>query len=53
MGSDAPHLLARPILRISRWSTASASILSGFSEEERRDLWGRNANRVYRLGLTL
>jgi hypothetical protein len=23
------------------------------SEEERRDLWGRNANRVYRLGLTL
>jgi predicted TIM-barrel fold metal-dependent hydrolase len=32
---------------------AYEAILSRFSEEERRDLWGRNANRVYRLGLTL
>ena len=29
------------------------AILSPFSEDERRDLWGRNANRIYRLGLDL
>ncbi|RDE07222.1 amidohydrolase family protein [Sphingomonas aracearum] len=26
---------------------------AGFSEDEQRDLWGRNANRLYRLGLDL
>ncbi len=28
-------------------------ITSVFSDDERRDLWGRNANRIYRLGLAL
>lgn len=32
---------------------AYETILSDFSDDERRDLWGRNANRVYRLGLDL
>jgi predicted TIM-barrel fold metal-dependent hydrolase len=32
---------------------AYETILAGFSEKERRDLWGRNANRIYRLGLDL
>lgn len=32
---------------------AYEDILSQFSEDERRDLWGRNANRIYRLGLQL
>ena len=29
------------------------TILSAFSQDEQRDLWGRNANRIYRLGLEL
>lgn len=33
--------------------TAYAAIIAGFSEGERRDLFGRNANRLYRLGLDL
>lgn len=32
---------------------AYEAILAGCSEEERRDLWGRNANRIYRLDLDL
>lgn len=32
---------------------AYEAILTGFSDSERRDLWGRNANRIYRLGLKL
>lgn len=27
--------------------------VSDFTDDERRDLWGRNANRIYRLGLDL
>ena len=32
---------------------AYEAILAGFSDDERRALWGRNANRFYRLGLAL
>lgn len=32
---------------------AYEQILVGFSDDERRDLWGRNANRLYRLELDL
>lgn len=32
---------------------AYEALLQGFSDDERRDLWGRNANRIYRLGLDL
>lgn len=32
---------------------AYEAILAGFSDDERRDLWGRNANRLYRLELDL
>lgn len=32
---------------------AYAAITADFSDDERRALWGRNANRVYRLGLEL
>lgn len=32
---------------------AYETILTGFSKEERGDLWGRNADRIYRLGLAL
>ncbi|HEX8486440.1 amidohydrolase family protein [Sphingomonas sp.] len=32
---------------------AYATIIAGFSEAERRAMWGRNANRLYRLGLEL
>lgn len=32
---------------------AYEDILSSFSDDEKRDLWGRNANRIYRLGLQL
>lgn len=31
--------------------SAYASIIAGFSADERRAMWGGNANRVYRLGL--
>jgi predicted TIM-barrel fold metal-dependent hydrolase len=30
---------------------AYAEIIAGFSDDERRAMWGRNADRVYRLGL--
>ncbi|MBB4659570.1 amidohydrolase family protein [Parvularcula dongshanensis] len=36
-----------------RCLSAYASILSDLSDDEKRDVWGRNANRVYRLGLDL
>lgn len=32
---------------------AYEALLTGFSDDERRDLWGRNADRIYRLGLKL
>lgn len=38
---------------MDRTLSAYEAILTGFSEAERRDLWGRNANRIYRLGLDL
>lgn len=38
---------------LDRTLSAYEALLSGFSEGERRDLWGRNANRIYRLGLNL
>lgn len=38
---------------LDRTLGAYEALLTGFSEEERRDLWGRNANRIYRLGLNL
>jgi predicted TIM-barrel fold metal-dependent hydrolase len=28
-------------------------VASGFGDDERRNLWGRNANRIYRLGLEI
>jgi predicted TIM-barrel fold metal-dependent hydrolase len=31
--------------------SAYAEILAGFSEAERRAMWGGNTNRIYRLGL--
>lgn len=33
--------------------SAYEALLADFSESERRDMWGRNANRIYRLGLAL
>jgi|SRR5215217_252866 len=38
---------------MDRTLSAYETILAAFSEEEKRDLWGRNANRIYRLGLEL
>ncbi|KTT74232.1 amidohydrolase [Sphingomonas sanguinis] len=38
---------------LDRTLGAYEALLTGFSDEERRDLWGRNANRIYRLGLNL
>jgi predicted TIM-barrel fold metal-dependent hydrolase len=38
---------------VDRTLEAYERILSSFSTEERRDLWGRNADRIYRLGLAL
>lgn len=32
---------------------AYEELLADFSDDDRRDLWGRNANRIYRLGLTI
>jgi predicted TIM-barrel fold metal-dependent hydrolase len=32
---------------------AYAAFIAAFSEDERRAMWGRNANRIYRLGLNL
>lgn len=33
--------------------SAYAAIIADLSEDERRALWGRNANRIYRLGLAV
>ena len=38
---------------LDRTLGAYEELLTGFSDDERRDLWGRNANRIYRLGLEL
>jgi len=38
---------------IDRTLGAYEALLTAFSDDERRDLWGRNANRFYRLGLDL
>lgn len=38
---------------LDRYLEAYHAIVSDFSEEERRALFGRNANRIYRLGLDL
>ncbi|WP_395444338.1 amidohydrolase family protein [Caulobacter sp. UC70_42] len=38
---------------LDRHLTAYTAITAGFSEDERRDLFGRNANRLYRLGLAV
>jgi len=38
---------------LDRTLGAYEDLLTGFSDDERRDLWGRNANRIYRLGLKL
>lgn len=38
---------------IDRTLGAYEDVLAAFSDDERRDLWGRNANRFYRLGLDL
>ncbi|MEV4932534.1 amidohydrolase family protein [Sphingobium sp. LSP13-1-1.1] len=38
---------------LDRYLAAYHAFAAGFSEEERRDLFGRNANRIYRLGLDL
>lgn len=38
---------------LDRTLGAYETLLAGYSEDERRDLWGRNANRIYRLGLSL
>jgi predicted TIM-barrel fold metal-dependent hydrolase len=49
--SDAPtDTLFAPI---ERCIEALSRFADGFSPEEQRDLWGRTANRVYRLGLPL
>lgn len=38
---------------LDRYLETYHAFAAGFSEEERRDLFGRNANRIYRLGLDL
>jgi predicted TIM-barrel fold metal-dependent hydrolase len=38
---------------VAQYLDAFRSLSAGFSEDERRDLWGRNANRIYRMGLDL
>jgi len=38
---------------LDRTLGAYEALLTGFSVDERRDLWGRNANRIYRLDLDL
>jgi len=38
---------------LDRYLEAYHAFSTGFSEDEQRDLFGRNANRVYRLGLDL
>lgn len=36
-----------------RYLEAYHAVVAAFSEDERRDLFGRNANRIYRLGLEI
>lgn len=51
VASDAPtDMLFAPI---DRYMDALYAILSDFGDDERRDLFGRNANRIYRVGLAL
>lgn len=38
---------------LSRYLEAYRTFTDSFSRDEQRDLWGRNANRLYRLGLEL
>jgi predicted TIM-barrel fold metal-dependent hydrolase len=38
---------------IDRYMEAYHAIVADFSDEDRRALFGRNANRIYRLGLSL
>lgn len=38
---------------LSRYLETYRAFAAGFTRDEQRDLWGRNANRIYRLGLTL
>ncbi|HEX7855865.1 MAG TPA: amidohydrolase, partial [Sphingobium sp.] len=38
---------------IDRYMEAYHAIVADFAEEDRRALFGRNANRLYRLGLSL
>ena len=38
---------------IDRYLETYHTVVADFSEDERRDMFGRNANRLYRLGLTL
>ena len=37
----------------NRCLPAYANIIAGFSRDEKHDMWGGNANRLYRLGLSL
>lgn len=51
IASDSPtDKLFAPL---SRYLEAYRTFTQGFSHDEQRDLWGRNANRIYRLGLDL
>ncbi|MGF7148824.1 putative TIM-barrel fold metal-dependent hydrolase [Sphingomonas zeicaulis] len=51
VASDAPtDKLFAPL---DRYLEAYHAILADFSEDDRRDLFARNANRIYRLGLDL
>jgi predicted TIM-barrel fold metal-dependent hydrolase len=51
VASDAPtDTLFAPI---DRYMEAYYAVTAGFSDNERRALFGRNANRIYRLGLDL
>jgi predicted TIM-barrel fold metal-dependent hydrolase len=38
---------------LDRYLEAYHAIAAGFSEDEQRDLFGRNANRLYRLELDI
>ncbi len=51
IASDTPtDTLFAPL---SRYLATYRAFTAPFSLDEQRDLWGRNANRIYRLGLTL
>lgn len=51
VGSNFPT--DRLFATMDRTLGAYEQLLAGCSDDERRDLWGRNANRLYRLGLPL